>query len=131
MAMIVAANVAAACAIDIENINPTSGMLRSKIRPESHAAIPLPRISATANQKANRKVSPWNITAGSNSNPTETRKVGMKKALPKKSVTVISGLAFGTSRFRPTPAKKAPISASIPTNSATTADEVRLISTTM
>jgi hypothetical protein len=71
------------------------------------------------------------MTLGSKSSPTETRKVGMKNALPKKSVTAISGLAFGTSRFSPTPTKKAPIRGSTPTSSATTADEVRLMNTRM
>jgi hypothetical protein len=71
------------------------------------------------------------MTSGSKSSPTETRNVGMKKALPKKSVTAISGLALGTKRFSPTPTKNAPMSGSTPTSSATTADDVRLMNTSM
>jgi hypothetical protein len=50
------------------------------------------------------------ITSGSTSIPTDTRKVGMKKALPKKSVIDIRGLSLGTTALRPAPTKKTPIS---------------------
>ena len=123
--MTVAARVAAACATDIENSSPTSAPTRPKMRPVSQAAIALPTISAAANPSARRIVDHSNMTSGSNSSPTEIRNVGMKKALPMKSVTAISGLALGTRRFSPTPTKKAPRSGSIPTRSATTADDVR------
>ena len=53
----------------------------------------------------------------------------MKKALPKKSVTAINGLAFGISRLSPTPTKNAPSNGSTPTSTATAADEVRPMNT--
>jgi hypothetical protein len=97
----------------------------------SHAAIALPVTRAATNPSARRIVDHSNMTPGSKISPTETRKVGMTKALPKKSVTDISGLAFVTRRFSPTPMKKAPIRGSTPTSSAITADEVRPMNTRM
>jgi hypothetical protein len=129
--MTVAARVAAAWATDMENKSPTSAVASPKMRPVIQAAIALPAMSAATNPSARRIVDHSTMTSGSKSRPTDTRKVGMKKALPKKSVTAISGLALGTRRFRPTPTKKAPISGSTPTSSATTADEVRLMNTSM
>ena len=117
--------------LDMENKSPTSAVASPKMRPVIQAAIALPAMSAATNPSARRIVDHSTMTSGSKSRPTDTRKVGMKKALPKKSVTAISGLALGTRRFRPTPTKKAPISGSTPTSSATTADEVRLMNTSM
>jgi hypothetical protein len=68
---------------------------------------------------ASFSVSPSTITAGSSSSPTETRKIGTKTALPKKSIRSISGPSFGTSRFSARPAKKAPTIGSMPKTSAT------------
>ena len=73
------------------------------------------------NSAASPSVSPWIITLGLSSSPTETRNTGTNSAEPKKSIRLISGPSFGTSRFIASPAKKAPTMPSIWNVSATTA----------
>ena len=83
------ASVAAAWATDIENRSPTSARARPKMRTVSTAAMALPKIKPATNPSARRIVDHSNMTSGSKSNPTDTRKVGMKKALPKKVLLLI------------------------------------------
>ena len=81
----------------------------------------LPPMHATMNSAASPRVSGWNMTDGSSSRPTDTRKTGTKTAAPKKSIRSMSGPSFGTSRFIARPAKNAPTIPSMPNVSATTA----------
>ena len=83
------------------------------------AATHFPAMAVTVSVKAiNRVAGPSKTTDTSTNMPTEIRKMGMKRELPKNSIRFINAEECGINLLRAKPAANAPIIGSIPPSSA-------------
>jgi hypothetical protein len=117
--MVTAASVAAACASESPNRRRTWGRAKPRMRPERNAAAAFPTKTTRSDRPAIASTRRSVNFAGSMSIPVESRKKGIRRTPPTNSICSISRLRAGTSRFRASPAKKAPTMPSIPARSAT------------
>ncbi|MPM64869.1 hypothetical protein SDC9_111760 [bioreactor metagenome] len=90
-----------------------------KITCVKKAATHFPKMVVTVSAKATMAVvGPLKTTDTSTNIPTEIKKTGIKSEFPKNSIRFINADECGISRFKASPAAKAPMIGSIPPSSA-------------
>ena len=80
--------------------------------------MPLPTTTSPTKTRPMRIVRQSTSASGSMRSPMETRNAGMKMLEPTKSIRSMSSLFFGTIRFSPIPARKAPMMPAMPPTTA-------------